>query len=86
MADNDKHPDKQDLSSIRERIDDVDARIQSLINERARLAQPGACTRITYCSPGKLSWLMISAGSTRMVSRCAWSLMMCRRCDTRRVR
>ena len=39
MAENDKHPDNQDLSSIRERIDAVDARIQSLINERARLAQ-----------------------------------------------
>ena len=39
MADNDKHPAGNDLAKIRERIDEVDERIQSLINERARLAQ-----------------------------------------------
>jgi len=39
MADNDKHAAGNDLAKIRERIDEVDERIQSLINERARLAQ-----------------------------------------------
>ena len=39
MADNDKHSAGNDLAKIRERIDEVDERIQSLINERARLAQ-----------------------------------------------
>ena len=39
MAENDKHPDRQDLAEIRKRIDEIDERIQSLINERARLAQ-----------------------------------------------
>ena len=39
MAENDKHPDRQDLASIRKRIDEIDERIQSLINERARYAQ-----------------------------------------------
>ena len=39
MAKNDKHPNSEDLSSIRERIDEIDERIQSLINERARHAQ-----------------------------------------------
>ena len=39
MAETGKHPDSQDLSSIRERIDEIDERIQSLINERARYAQ-----------------------------------------------
>jgi chorismate mutase/prephenate dehydratase len=34
-----KHPAGPDLARIRERIDEVDERIQSLINERARLAQ-----------------------------------------------
>ncbi len=38
MADT-KHPAAPDLTKIRERIDEVDERIQSLINERARLAQ-----------------------------------------------
>jgi chorismate mutase/prephenate dehydratase len=38
MAEN-KHPGGPDLGKIRERIDEVDERIQSLINERARLAQ-----------------------------------------------
>ena len=38
MAEN-KHPAGPDLARIRERIDEVDERIQSLINERARLAQ-----------------------------------------------
>jgi chorismate mutase/prephenate dehydratase len=39
MAENDKHPANPDLAKIRERIDEIDERIQSLINERARLAQ-----------------------------------------------
>jgi len=39
MADNDKHPANPDLAKIRERIDEIDERIQSLINERARFAQ-----------------------------------------------
>jgi len=39
MADNDKHAAGNDLAKIRERIDEVDEHIQSLINERARLAQ-----------------------------------------------
>jgi chorismate mutase/prephenate dehydratase len=38
MAKN-EHPAGPDLAKIRERIDEVDERIQSLINERARLAQ-----------------------------------------------
>ncbi len=39
MAENDKHSRDPDLAKIREGIDDIDERIQSLINERARLAQ-----------------------------------------------
>ena len=39
MAENEKNSDNQDLSSIRKRIDEIDERIQSLINERARYAQ-----------------------------------------------
>jgi chorismate mutase/prephenate dehydratase len=39
MAENDKQPDSQDLASMRGRIDEIDERIQSLINERARFAQ-----------------------------------------------
>jgi chorismate mutase/prephenate dehydratase len=40
MAKHEKHGDKAgDLASIRERINEVDARIQELINERARYAQ-----------------------------------------------
>ncbi len=39
MADNDKHAAGNELAKIRERIDEIDERIQSLINERARLAQ-----------------------------------------------
>jgi len=38
MAGKDKK-ESQDLSEIRKRIDDIDARIQALINERARFAQ-----------------------------------------------
>lgn len=45
MADNDKQPAGIDLAKIRERIDDVDERIQSLINERARLAQQVGVTK-----------------------------------------
>src|SRR5210317_1984892 len=39
MAENDKHPANPDLAKIRGRIDEIDERIQSLINERARFAQ-----------------------------------------------
>ena len=39
MADKQQQKDRPDLAEIRERIDDVDQRIQSLINERAKLAQ-----------------------------------------------
>jgi chorismate mutase/prephenate dehydratase len=39
MAENDKQPANPDLAKIRERIDEIDERIQSLINERARFAQ-----------------------------------------------
>ena len=39
MAENDKHPANPDLAEIRERIDEIDERIQSRINERARFAQ-----------------------------------------------
>ena len=39
MADHEKADAKTDLSDIRKRIDDIDERIQSLINERARFAQ-----------------------------------------------
>ena len=45
MADNDKHAAGNDLAKIRERIDEVDERIQSLINERARLAQQVGLTK-----------------------------------------
>ena len=38
MAD-DKSKQPQDLGEIRQSIDDVDRRIQTLINERAKLAQ-----------------------------------------------
>ena len=37
--DEDQAPDKKDLGEIRKRIDDIDARIQGLISERARFAQ-----------------------------------------------
>ncbi len=39
MADKNKQADTSDLASIRKRIDDIDERIQALINERARFAQ-----------------------------------------------
>lgn len=39
MSDNEKHSANPDLVRIRERIDEIDERIQSLINERARFAQ-----------------------------------------------
>jgi chorismate mutase/prephenate dehydratase len=39
MADDSKKTGAPDLDSIRERIDEIDKRIQSLINERARFAQ-----------------------------------------------
>ena len=39
MADDNKKANNPDLEGIRERIDDIDKRIQSLINERARFAQ-----------------------------------------------
>jgi chorismate mutase/prephenate dehydratase len=39
MAENDKQTPNPDLAKIRETIDDIDERIQALINERARLAQ-----------------------------------------------
>jgi chorismate mutase/prephenate dehydratase len=39
MADESRKADNPDLASIRERIDDIDKRIQALINERARFAQ-----------------------------------------------
>jgi len=45
MADNDKHAAGNDLAKIRERIDEVDEHIQSLINERARLAQQVGLTK-----------------------------------------
>ncbi len=39
MADKNKQADTSDLASIRKRIDDIDERIQALINEGARFAQ-----------------------------------------------
>jgi chorismate mutase/prephenate dehydratase len=39
MADKNKTSDSPDLVSIRKRIDEIDERIQTLINERARFAQ-----------------------------------------------
>jgi len=39
MADGNKNGDSPDLAEIRERINEVDEQIQSLINERARFAQ-----------------------------------------------
>ena len=51
MADNDKHPDNPDLAKIRERIDEIDERIQSLINERARFAQQVGFSKGKLASP-----------------------------------
>ena len=39
MADENKKAENPELENIRERIDDIDKRIQALINERARFAQ-----------------------------------------------
>jgi chorismate mutase/prephenate dehydratase len=39
MADENKKAENPELENIRERIDDIDKRIQTLINERARFAQ-----------------------------------------------
>ena len=39
MAEKNKHANNADLAKIRERIDEIDQRIQGLINERARFAQ-----------------------------------------------
>jgi chorismate mutase len=39
MADGNKKGNADDLATIRERINEVDEQIQSLINERARFAQ-----------------------------------------------